>query len=714
MDHSSSFVTDLSVVLGVAAVAALVFRWMRQPALLGYLVAGLLIGPYIPIPIFADPGRVQALSEFGVILVMFSVGLEFSIRRLVRVLPRSGITGLVQMSFMLWSGFGVGRLLDWSVVESIFFGSALAISSTMVVAKVFDEEKPDRRLRELVFGVLVVQDVVAVALIAALTAIASGSSVSTEEIAKVVGTLAVVLVAMVVVGMPVVPRIIRAIVRAGSSEVTVVGVCGACFGLAVLAESLGYSVALGAFLAGMLVAESGRAVRIEKMIVPIRDLFAAVFFVSIGMLVDPLIAWEHIDVALAVSALVIVGQLLSVTTAGVFCGNGLRRSVRAGLALGQIGEFSFIMIGIGVVSNVIRPTVLPIVVAVSAITAFTTPTLVRGSDKLAATIDHLLPRRLQTVLSLYESWFESMSGRPASRTRRARTRKLIALLVADAAVVTTIVIVTSIWRARFVSLLEAVGLSSALSGPVVFATALIVMVPFLLGMLRISRALAKLFAEAVLPVAAEGTPDLADAPRRVLSVALQLVAIVAAGAPVVVLTGPFLPPLYGVFVLGAVVVVLSLYLWRNAQNLQGHVRAGAEVVLELIARQGSAEESEMPKIEDLLPGLGPITAVPVVAGSPAVGQTLAQLDLRAKTGATVVAIRRGEERVITPSGHETIVLGDILALTGCTESVGQARMLIQGSTSPAVARAQRAPAPTPEERTEDDDRSVSPGSSGAA
>ena len=382
MDHSSSFVTDLSVVLGVAAVAALVFRWMRQPALLGYLVAGLLIGPYIPIPIFADPGRVQALSEFGVILVMFSVGLEFSIRRLVRVLPRSGITGLVQMSFMLWSGFGVGRLLDWSVVESIFFGSALAISSTMVVAKVFDEEKPDRRLRELVFGVLVVQDVVAVALIAALTAIASGSSVSTEEIAKVVGTLAVVLVAMVVVGMPVVPRIIRAIVRAGSSEVTVVGVCGACFGLAVLAESLGYSVALGAFLAGMLVAESGRAVRIEKMIVPIRDLFAAVFFVSIGMLVDPLIAWEHIDVALAVSALVIVGQLLSVTTAGVFCGNGLRRSVRAGLALGQIGEFSFILAALGMSVGLLPAEGRDLILAGALLSIMINPLLFAGLDRI--------------------------------------------------------------------------------------------------------------------------------------------------------------------------------------------------------------------------------------------------------------------------------------------------------------------------------------------
>jgi monovalent cation:H+ antiporter-2, CPA2 family len=694
MDHSSSFVTDLSVVLAVAAIAALVFRWLRQPALLGYLVAGLLIGPYLPIPIFADPGRVHSLSEFGVILVMFSVGLEFSFRRLVRVLPRSGITGLVQMSVMLWSGFGVGRLLGWSVVESIFFGSALAISSTMVVAKIFDDEKPDKRLRELVFGVLVVQDLVAVVLIAALTAIASGSSVSPEEIAKVVGSLTGVLVAMVVIGMPIVPRIMRAIVRAGSSEVIVVGTCGACFGFAVLAERLGYSVALGAFLAGMLVAESGRSIRVEKLILPIRDLFAAIFFVSIGMLVDPRVVWENVEIAIGVSLLVIVGQLLSVTTAGLFSGNGLRRSVRAGVSLGQIGEFSFIMIGIGVVYDVIRPSVLPIVVAVSAVTAFTTPTLVRSSDKIVAAIDHLLPRRLQTVLSLYESWFESMGKRPPSRTRRARMRKLIALLAADAAIVTAIVIATSIWHRRFVSLVERLGVSAELSGPVVLVVTVAVMFPFVLGMLRISRALAKLFSEVVLPPAAEHAPDLADAPRRVLSVALQIVAIVAAGAPVVVVTVPFLPPLYGVIVLGLVVVVLSLYLWRNARNLQGHVRAGAEVVLELIARQGSPEESELPGIEELLPGLGPIHAVPLVAGSPAVGQTLAQLDLRAKTGATVVAIRRGEERVVTPSGHEKLSLGDILALTGSTESVARASALVQGMVEPE---------PEPDDDDDDDD-----------
>lgn len=444
-------------------------------------------------------------------------------------------------------------------------------------------------------------------------------------------------------------------------------------------QNLGYSVALGAFLAGMLVAESGHAGRVETLVLPIRDLFAAVFFVSIGMLVDPTVVWENATIALGISTLVIVGQLLSVSTAGVFSGNGLRRSVRAGLSLGQIGEFSFIMVGIGVMANVIRPSVLPIIVAVSAVTAFTTPTLVRGSDKLAAAIDHRLPRRLQTVLSLYESWFEGMLRRPQSPTGRSRVRKLIALLSADAAIVTAVVIATSIWRTRLVATAETLGISSTLSGPVVVVVAVTIMIPFVLGMLRVARALARLFAEAVLPAAPDRSPDLADAPRRVLSIALQIVAIVAVGAPVVVVTQPFLPPLYGVIVLGAVIVVLSLYLWRHAQNLQGHVRAGAEVVVELLARQGSAEESEVPGVEELLPGLGPISAVPILEGSPAAGLTLAQLDLRAKTGATVVAIRRGEDRVVTPSGHERLLLGDILAVTGSSEAVEQARSVIHGS-----------------------------------
>jgi CPA2 family monovalent cation:H+ antiporter-2 len=546
----------------------------------------------------------------------------------------------------------------------------------MVVAAVFSEESVSSALEELVFGILIVQDVAAVALIAALTAVASGSGVSGEKIAVVVVSLLAVLLAMVVVGMLVVPRLVRWITASANPEVVVVSICGLCFGLAVVGEHLGYSVALGSFLAGMLVAESGRVRRVEALVQPIRHVFAAVFFVSVGMLVEPAVAWQNAPLALALSALVIWGQFLSVGFAALLSGNGLRRSVRAGLSLGQVGEFSFIMIGIGASAGVIRPELLSVIVAVSAVTAFTTPVLVRSSDTIADAIDRWLPRRLQTLLSLYESWFERSRTRPRPRARRSRVRKLILVLVVDGAAVTAIVIGASLYQTDVAQALMSMGLPEPMSRPAVVLSAVVLMGPFVLGLLRVARAIATDFAEAVLPPSETAGPDLAEAPRRMLSVALQLVAVVSVGVPVVVATQPFLPPFYGALVLGVLLVGLAIYFWRNAQNLHGHIRAGAEIVLELLARQSGSEDTLVSGVDQLLPGLGPISALTVEAGSPAADRTLAELNLRARTGATVVAVARGDEHIVTPSGEEILRVGDVLAVTGSSESIAAAHDLL--------------------------------------
>ena len=670
MDHHVSFLGDLGLVLVVASLASILFRLLRLPTLLGYLVTGLAVGPYIPIPIFADLARIEALAEFGVVLVMFSVGLEFSLKRLATVLPKAGAGAVIQMSGLALGGFGFGRLVGFSSVESVFLGAALSVSSTMVVARVFDGQPIPERLRELVFGTLVVQDVAAVCLITVLTAIAAGAEVSGAEILGVLGSLLAVLVGMVVVGLLVVPRAIAIVVRLGSAEVTAVAALGLCFGFALLARSFGYSVALGAFIAGMLVAESGEGHRVEGLVAPVRDLFSAVFFVSIGMLVDPVAALANIHLALGIAVVVVLGQLCVVGAAGVLGGNGLRTSVRAGIYLGQIGEFSFIMVTLGTSAGVVDPRVLSILVTVAAITAFTTPMLGRVSERISEAIDRRLPERLQTALSVYDRWFDRLRAGGSKRGRR-----LVTVMGLDAGMLGVLTIGTSIFGERIAESLAAMtgwSVTSSRIGLVGISVAMAV--PFGLGLFRSSKVFGVLLARRVVPLGPEDAPDLGHAPRRLLAVALRIMVVMTVGAPLVAVTLPFLPAGIGVVVFATVVAALLFGLWRDADDLQGHVRASAEVMVELLAAPQTHADAH--DLGAMLPGLDGVRALRIPPGSGVCGRTLAQLDLRAKTGATVLAIRRQEGEVVTPTGRETLEAGDVLAVVGTSDAVEAAAGLL--------------------------------------
>lgn len=389
----------------------------------------------------------SALAEFGVILVMFAVGLEFRIGKLVRVLPVSGLTGLIQVSVLMWCGFTLGQWLEWSTIESVFLAACVAISSTMVVSKVYEQRPVDQDVRHYVFGVLIIQDVVAIVLIAAMTAIATGGGLAPAELAVTVGRLAVVLVGMLVGGMLVVPRVIRAVARLNSVEILSVVSIGLCFVIALLAERLGYSLALGAFIAGILVAESGRGAQVEHLIQPVRDMFAAVFFVSIGMTVDPSRAIMHLPTTGLVFVVVVLAQFLSVSFVGALSGNGLRRSITAALSLGQIGEFSFILASIGIAAGVVRGDLQPILVTVAILTAFTTPLLLGAVDRIVEGVDRLLPSRLQGLFGLYEEWSDRIRSKRGER-ERSLTARAIRALTLDAAALIAILVITIVGLQR--------------------------------------------------------------------------------------------------------------------------------------------------------------------------------------------------------------------------------------------------------------------------
>jgi CPA2 family monovalent cation:H+ antiporter-2 len=687
MHDAAEFLRTLTIVLATAAVTTVVFQRLRQPVVLGYIIAGLIIGPHVPIPLVADVEVVETLSELGVILLMFSLGLEFSLAKLVRVGPTAGVTAVIQSAIMAWLGFMVGRAFGWSVLESVFAGAVIAISSTTIIAKVFEEQRIRGRMREQVVGILLIEDLIAILLMAGLTAVASGVGLSAGAFARTVGVLLAFLLAMLVLGMLIVPRFVRFVLRFRRPETTLVASIGICFAMAYTAHEAGYSVALGAFMAGTLVSESGYGDEIEHLIVPVRDMFLAIFFVSVGILIDPALVLEYWPAVLVFTAVVILGKIGGVAFGSFLTGSGVRTSVQAGMSLAQIGEFSFIIAGLGVSLGAAREFLFPVAVAVSAITTLSTPWLIRAADPVSEYVDRKLPRPLQTLSALYGAWLERL--RAGEATLSGKIRHKVSLLALDAGLLAGLIIAVSVWLDEAAALLErAVGLGGDVARVLVVAVGAALSLPLVAGIGGICRRLGMTLAAAALPDA-EGKADLDAAPRRALVLVLELGLALLVGVVVLAVTQPFLPSYAGPIVLGALLIGFGIAIWRSAADLQGQVRAGAQVVAEALAAHARGGEDARPdwqiqEIPRLLKGLGAPLAVELRDTCPAVGRTLAQLNLRGRTGATVLAILRAGERVLIPAAGELLQRGDVLALAGTEEALEAAREILLG---PAAAQA---------------------------
>ncbi|HTP26918.1 MAG TPA: cation:proton antiporter, partial [Anaeromyxobacteraceae bacterium] len=640
MQSAHHFLLALTVVMCVAGVTTVLFQRLRQPVVLGYILAGLIVGPHVPIPLAADRESIQTVSEAGVILLMFALGLEFSLRKLARVGPTAGTTAVVQSSIMVWLGFIMGRAFGWTVLESVFSGAIVAMSSTTIIAKAFHDLRVRGTLRDLVVGVLLVEDLLAILFMAVLTAVATGAGVSPGELGATLGRLAGFLALLLAGGMLVVPRTIRYVRHRGNPETLLVVSLGLCFAFAYLALTSGYSVALGAFIAGSLVAESGEAHVVEKIVRPVRDLFAAIFFVSVGMLIDPVLVARHWIAVSAFIGLVVIGKSAAVGLGAFLTGHGIRTSIQTGMSLAQIGEFSFILAALGTSLGATRDFLYPIAVAVSAVTTLLNPWLIGASGITAAWIDRKLPARLQTVVSLYGSWIEQLGNSPARPSLRTRIRAVVRALLVDAMATAAIGIGASISApAATRQIAELIGVERARARWILFSAAALLVAPFLIALVRNGRRLGLALASTALPEVAAGRPDLAAAPRRALLALFQLGSTVLVLLPVSAVTQAFLPGVPGA-VLIAVIVVLGVGFWRSAAELQGHVRAGAQVILEALARQGAPGSHPSPTegtdaladIRATFPGIGEPTTVRLGYSSPAVGHSLSTIGVRGKTG----------------------------------------------------------------------------------
>lgn len=397
MSHLPTIISDLAMILLVAGVTTILFKKINQPLVLGYIIAGFITGPNFSFfPTIADKANVQSWSEIGVIFLLFALGLEFSFYKLKSVGSTAFIATTIIISSMLCVGYGVGHLLCWSHMDSIFLGGMLSMSSTAIIIKAFDDLKlRSESFTEVVVGVLIVEDIAGIAMMVILSTIAVATSgISTVELLLNVGRLVFFLVLWFVLGMYIIPSFFKRASKLMNDETLVVASIGLCLGMVVIATSLGFSSALGAFIMGSLIAEAPNAEKIERLVCPIKDLFGAVFFVSVGMMVNPSLLVEYAVPVIVLVLTTIFGQLFFSTCGVLASGQNLRTAVHSGFSLTQIGEFSFIIATLGMSLGVISSFLYPIIVAVSVITTFTTPFFIMNAEPCYQSLIKIMPSRM--------------------------------------------------------------------------------------------------------------------------------------------------------------------------------------------------------------------------------------------------------------------------------------------------------------------------------
>lgn len=396
-----TLILDLTLITIYAAIVTLLFKKLKQPTVLGYILAGILAGPYFDLlPTVTDRENLSLWADIGVIFLLFGLGLEFSFKKMINVGKAAMITANANILFMLFLGYNTGLLLGWTTMDSFFLGSMISMSSTTIIIKAFDDLNiKKQRFTDLVFGVLVVEDLVGILLLVLLPTIALGATIDGEALLFSTGKLVLFLVLCFVAGIYLVPTMLKKIDSFLNDEQLLLVMIAMCFGMVALANYSGFSSALGAFIMGSILAETPLIERIEKTIKPLKDFFGAVFFVSVGMMVNPAMFWEYAFPICVITFIVMAGKVAFSCFGFIVSGQPLKTSVLGAFSLAQVGEFAFIIASLGMSLGVLHKQVYPIIVAVSVITTFFTPMMIKFAEPMFNVIKRYLPEKWQAFLA---------------------------------------------------------------------------------------------------------------------------------------------------------------------------------------------------------------------------------------------------------------------------------------------------------------------------
>lgn len=636
--HLEPLITDLGLILMTAGIAVLLFKKLKQPLVLGYLIAGFLAGNNFDFfPTIRDTKSVEVWAEIGIIFLLFSLGLEFSFKKLIKVGGTASITAITQISFMIFLGYFVGQLLDWSKMDSLFLGVILSISSTTIILKSFDELGIKvQRFVGNVIGALIVQDIIAILLMVLLSTIAVSENFSGGELIQSILKLVFFLVLWFLSGIFIIPTVLKKAKHLLTDEMLLIISIALCLLMVILAANVGFSPALGAFIMGSIIAETTQAEHIEHLVKPVKDLFGAVFFVSVGMLIDPHTLVEHAIPVLILSLVTIFGQSISSTIGCLLSGQPLKESVQTGMSLSQIGEFSFIIATLGITLQVTSSFLYPIVVAVSAITTFSTPYMIKFSGPFSDFLSRKLPRK----------WLKRIERYSAS-TQAIKTvnnwKTVINAYLTQVVIHSIIIVAVILLSSRFIlPLVKEYPFGAAIGALITLAF----LAPFLwaLSLRRVAVAEVSILLE----------ERKSRGPMAMLFLFRILIAIVYIG----LLLNIFFSPKTAL--LAFVVAIILYFLFQKRLNHQYH-----KIENHFLSNLNDREISKAKRSRsDLSPWDGHMAVFDIAAESNIAGETLKKLQLREQLGINIASIKRGEITIHIPDANERIFPGDEVFVIG--------------------------------------------------
>ena len=669
---------DLAIVLVAAGLVAVVFKWLRQPVLLGYILAGILIGPYLlPVPLVQDDDSIHLLAELGVMMLMFNHGLHFNFQRLLKVGPTAIVVAVVQIAVMVWLGMTLGRLFGWDPMDSLFLGVLLSISSATIVYKVLVElNQVHENASAISFGVLVVGDALAIALLALLSSIAMTGTLEPVAVVGTLTRLGIFLVVVPVAGLIVVPRLLARVGKLQSVEVLLIVTLALCFGVTLLALSLGYSVALGAFIIGAVVSEAREGPRITEIIEPVRNMFSAIFFVAVGMLVEPAMLVAYAAPILVISAAVIIGKVVVYSLATALCGRSPRTSLKVGLILAQIGEFSFIIAALGLSLGVTSDFLYPITVAVSLLTTLASPYLITHADAIAGLIWRFTPAPFARAVTVY-SRLGPPTGMPETTPQNRRLiRRWLLQIGFNLAIVSGVFLMAAEASQHPEWLPFVVPAWIGGHDTLFWFAAVMLVLPVLVAIFNRLQVISMFAAEAAMQAKDGQVPNYSL--RALMANVMLVFSTLLVALFVFLLSGALLPPLP---ILGLMVLFVVVVMMRLRNHFIG-VYARAQVALEETLAEAPPEPDTA--VESMAPLLreARMDLVHLEPGAWSAGKMIREVGIRTRTGSSVVAIARGNERIINPDPFEVLHAGEDVLLIGTEEQLAAARELLASPDEP--------------------------------
>ncbi|WP_289700114.1 cation:proton antiporter [Duncaniella muris] len=640
-------IRDLAFLLILGAVTTLLFKWLKQPVVLGYIVAGFLASPNFEyLPSVTTEDNIEFWAQLGIVVLLFSLGLEFSFKKLVNAGGSAVVTALFIVCGMMGAGFAVGHMLGFSHINSLFLGGMLSMSSTTIIIKAFtDLNLRHRKFASLVFAVLIVEDLFAVLMMVVLSSIAINSSVEGGEMLYSVSKLAFFLIIWFVVGVFALPSLLNSQRRFLNSETLLIISMGLCLGMAVFSVACGFSLALGAFVMGSILAGTSFAERIERVTIPVKDLFGSIFFISVGMMVDPAIIAHYWLPILILSAVVICGMIFFGTIGMLLTGQSLRVAIESGFSLTQIGEFAFIIASLGMSLGVLDAQIYPIVVAVSVVTTFTTPYFIRMADPTANFVEAHLPRRLHFLINRYTEEATTSASATRQLWHSLFKRYLWRVVLYSIVLIAMSLISLDYIVPTFTGLFPNWGR--------LFATvvSLLFMAPFLLAMTY--PASKKTERERLIAANARY-----DVPLIVMTIVRLLIAMTI----LVYLLSSIYSMKVGWTIGVGLFFILVLSFSKSAHKRMVRIESRfIDNLNERELRRSGAKNRLVPNMH--------LAYMTVGYKCPFVGEQLKNSGLRSRFGVSVASIQRGGDLIMVPGAEERVFPGDVLGVIGTDDEI---------------------------------------------